>query len=364
MNADFTRLLAQRLERVPWVDVRLAECAFPESFEGVDGFFMGADLMRFEGTSEVFDYQVWRLGSIEAWAVQLIREQGGYYDSDNTWVAAPQEIEPYDINELAWRALGLGREGLFEDTLWTFILDGHVADALLSPPFLHGRMRGISPAAAAAVLIRCADGMAPQDAWALAAQDLRVWRLRKLADVLEKTPHAFAAAWDEPTPDWTSEDLDKLTHFSMLSRFRPSVMSDGNWCGDLAMWAWKLFGADAEFYFGKEANVGLVASITLGLTPYEGSALFEASVSPAGWEDFDEAAFCGGLTPELAAKALRGIADGVFASFMWDDLRDEVGLDEWMEEILGYRLGNGKGSLPGGDYWAVDGATQDDKDDC
>ena len=338
MNRDFTRLLAQRLERVPWVDVRLAGCTFPESFRGVDGFFMGSDLMVLQGASDVFAYQGWRLGSIAAWAVQLIREQGGYYDEGNTWIAAPRDVAGHEVDELAWRALGLGREELFEEDFWTFVLDGHVADALLSPPFLYGRMRGIDSHDAATVLRRCAEGMAPQDAWALAAQELRVSRLRKLADVLETAPHAGVAAWDEPTPDWSWGDLDKLTHFSMLSRYRPSVMADGGWCGDLAMWTCKLFGADAEAYFGKEANVGLTASVMMGLTPSEGSALFEARVSPTAQDDFDELAFCGGLTPDLAAKALRGVADGVFPSLMWNDLEVEVGLDEWVKEVLGFDL--------------------------
>ena len=346
MNQDFLRLLAGRLEQVPWVDVRLAECTFQESFQGVDGFFMGADLMRFGGTSEVFGFRGWRLGSIDAWAVQLVQEQGGYFDEERNWIPAPGDISVYEAGQLAWRALGLGRAGLFEGEFQDFVLDGHVANALLSPPFLHGRMRGIGPEAAATVLRRCAEGMAPQDAWALAAQELRVSRLRKMADVLETVPHAGVAAWDEPTPDWSSDDLQRLTHFSMLSRYRPSVMPDGGCCGDLAMWVWKLYGADADAYFGKEANVGLAASVMLGLTPCEGAAFFEAAVSPNARDGFDELAFCAGLTPDLAATALRGIADGVFPSLMWDDLQFHVGLDEWMEEVLGYNLADGNGSLP------------------
>ena len=346
MNQDFLRLLAGRLERVPWVDVRLAECTFGESFPGVDGFFLGADLMRYEGTAEVFGFRDSRVGSLAAWAAQLVRERGGYFGEGNIWIPASGDISVYEVDELSWRALGLGRAGLFEGEFQDFVLDGQIANALMSPPFLHGRMRGIAPQAAAAVLRRCAEGMAPQEAWALAAQELRVERLRKLADVLEKAPHTVVAEWEEPTPDWSSADLQKLTHFSMLSRYRPSVMPDGNWCGGLAMWTWKLFGADAENYFGKEANVGLVASVLLGLTPCEGSALFEAEVSPSARQGFDPLAFCAGLTPELAARALRGIADGVFPSMMWDDLQFHVGLDEWMEGVLGYNPWDGNGSLP------------------
>lgn len=171
-------------------------------------------------------------------------------------------------------------------------------------------------------------------------------RLRKLADVLERVPHTVVATWDEPTPDWSCDDLHRLTHFSMLSRYRPSVMPDGGWCGDLAMWAWKLYGTDADAYFGKEANVGLAASVMLGLTPCEGAALFEAKVPPNGTEEFDELGFFAGLTADLAARALRGIADGVFPSLMWNDLQFHIGLDEWLEDVLGYNPWEGNGSMP------------------
>ena len=88
-------------------------------------------------------------------------------------------------------------------------------------------------------------------------------------------------------------------------------------------------------FFGEEANVGLTACILMGLTPSEGSALFEVRVSPSAEAGLDEMAFCHGLTPALAAKGLRSVADGVFSSFMWDDVQYHVGLDEWLNEVLG-----------------------------
>ena len=94
------------------------------------------------------------------------------------------------------------------------------------------------------------------------------------------------------------------------------------------------------------AGVGLAASVMLGLTPCEGAALFEAKVSPNGPEEFDELEFCAGLTPDLAARALRGIADGVFSSLMWNDLQFHVGLNEWLEVVLGYNPWDGYGSMP------------------
>ena len=256
--------------------------------------------------------------------------------------AKPHGTALHEVNDLAFQALGLGEVEQFDKDFSCLVMDGHVADALSSPPFLHGRMRGIAPQAVAAVLNRCADGMAPLDSWALAAQELRSSRLQELAGVLETAPHAATAAWHEPTPDWSSRDLGKLTHFSMLSRYRPSVMPNAAWCGDLAMWAWKLYGADAEFYFGRHGNVGLAASIMLGLTPFEGSALFEADVSPSLRDGFNELAFCLGLAPVLAADAIQGVAEGVFPTFMWDHLQDEVDLGDWIGR--GSRAQDGKWS--------------------
>jgi len=334
MNTSFMRLLAERLEQVRWVDVRCTECTFPVPFDGVDSFFMATDLVALPGCSDFFSYGNDRVGSIAAWAVQLMREQGGYYDEEKVWTPAPAELEAHEVGPWSWCALGLGKEKPADQGPPVFVMQRGAVDALLSPSFLHGRLRGIGPAKAAAVLRLCADGMAPQDAWALAAQELRESRLRELADVLEDTPHALDAAWEESTPDWSSGDLDRLTHFSMLSRYRPTVMADGGWCGDLSMWAWKLYGADAEHYFGSEANVGLVACSLMGLTPSEGSALFEVRWSPDGEGGPDKTRFCYGLTPALAAYVLRDVADGVFPSYMWDDVQFEEDFEKWLDRAL------------------------------
>ena len=364
MNHEFMRLLAQRLERVPWVDARFEECTFGGAFEGVDGFFMGLDLMRLEGTSQVFGFRDRRLGSIEAWSVQLIHEQRGYHDQHQAWIdVEPLGMALHEAARLALLALGLGEEEQIEGEFSSLVMDGYVSAALLSPPFLHGRMRGIGPRDAAGVLRRCADGMTPQDAWMLAAQELRASRLKELAGVLRTAPHAVMAAWDEPAPSWSSQDLARLSDFSMLSRYRPSLMPDGAWCGDLAMWAWKLYGADAEYYFGEEPDVGLTASILLGLTSFEGAALFEGEVAPAAAQDFSALAFCAGLTPELAADALEAVAEGVFPSFMWEHLQDEVGPPGWLNDIFRYRTGNGHGPSPNGDHTIAEETTGDDDDD-
>lgn len=155
----------------------------------MNGFFMASDLMALRDASDLFSYRGRRLGSVAGWAVQLIQEQGSYHDEDKAWIEAPAHLELHEVDEWA----GLGREGLAGGERTA--LDVLLGNALLAPSFLHGRMRGIGPDAAAAVLRRCADGMAPQQTWALAAQELRRSRLRELADVLEKVPHATSAAW-------------------------------------------------------------------------------------------------------------------------------------------------------------------------
>lgn len=85
------------------------------------------------------------------------------------------------------------------------------------------------------------------------------------------------------------------------------------------MWARKLYGADAERYFGYDANVCLAACILSGLTRSEGSALLEVRSSPEGEAGLNATAHCHVLTPGLAAEALRDLAEGVFSSFKWDD---------------------------------------------
>ena len=60
-------------------------------------------------------------------------------------------------------------------------------------------------------------------------------------------------------------------------------------------------------------------------------------MSPTAGDDVDRMAFCGILTPDRAVKALRGVADGVFPSFMWDELdyeEDVHDLEDWIEDAL------------------------------
>ena len=140
-------------------------------------------------------------------------------------------------------------------------------------------MRAVTPKMAAEVLMLCAGGMSPQDAWALLGQMLRESRLMELAGVVEKTPPGLPV---EKVADWSYEDLvNRLTHFSTLQRYEPWVTAQGEWCGDLSVWAHRLYGATAELSFGPDARAGVpvVSSTILGLGLMEGQALFEAGVS-------------------------------------------------------------------------------------
>ena len=151
--------------------------------------------------------------------------------------------------------------------------------------------------------------------------------LRELAAVVEKTEPGVPVA---KVAEWSHEDLaDNLTHFSMLQRYGPWAMADGRWCGDLSVWAYRLYGTTAELSFGTDTrtNVLPVSSTLLGLGVMEGLALFEAGVSPSIQGELDVEVFRRTLTPEIASQALRRVAGGVFPSLAWDAIYHRLGLD-------------------------------------
>ena len=188
-------------------------------------------------------------------------------------------------------------------------------------------MRGVTPRKAAEVLRLCAEWLDPQNTWELIGQGLRESRLKELASVFEKTEVGVPIT---RLTEWSHEELDtKLTHFSMQEPYSPWVMADGRWCGDISLWACKLYGATADLVFGPVAkqNVSMVSSTLLGLTGMEGLALFEARVSPVVKGDMDSESFRRMLTGEMAAKVLRHVAGGVFPSAIWDVIYGDVGLD-------------------------------------
>jgi len=327
------RLLAERMEHLCWLEVKPAECQFVESFDSMDAFFMSSDLKFWDRPPGfMFGDEDCFIGSIEDWAVELIQERHGYYDDYEDGEDAYEHSVDVEIDDefserrvwlLACRALGLGEKAKGGG----FVVDEELANALLRPSGLYGRMRAVTPRMAAEVLRRCARGMPPQDAWALVGQALRESRLRELAGVVEKTPPGVPVA---KVVAWSHADLVKnLTHFSMLRRYEPWVTADGHWCGDLSVWAYRLYGVTAELSFGPDvwANVLPVSSTFLGLVVMEGLALFEAGVSPTMQGELDAEAFRQMLTPEMASEALRRVAGGVFPSVAWDAIWDRLGLD-------------------------------------
>ena len=308
-----------------------------EFFDSMDGFFMSSDL-KFSNRPPgfIFGDEDYFIGSIEDWAVELVQEQRGYYDDYDReedrhlyWhdAAIDDEFSERDVWLLACRSLGLGErtEGC------EFVVDAELAHALFRPSALYGRMRGVTPKMAAEVLRLCAGGMPPQDAWALLGQALREIRLMELAGVVEK---ASAGVPVEKVAAWSHQDLvNRLTHFSMLQRHEPWVTAQGEWCGDLSLWAYRLYGANAELSFGTEARArGPAApSAFLGLGLMEGVALFEALVSPdvPGEPDFD--ALRRTLTPEIASGVLRRVAGGVFPAVAWEAVYDRLGLEALLD---------------------------------
>ena len=337
MNTNFMRLLAERLEHLCWIEVLPDDCLVLEFFDSMDGFFMSSDLKFWDRPPGfIFGDDDYFIGGVEDWAVQLIQERHGYYldyedddDLDDSWVNSDidDEFSEREVWLLACKALGLGEQVDGSG----FVVDDDLAHALLRPSALHGRMRAVTPRMAAAVLRCCALGTPPQDAWAVIGQALRESRLRRLADVLDKTEAGVPV---RKVVDWTYPELAaNLTRFSMRDPGGPWVAADGAWCGDISLWAYKLYGATANLSFGPAAgrNVPLVSATFLGLTVMEGLALFEAGVSPRLHGELDLESWRRRLTPEMASSALRRVADGVFPSVAWDGVYQRLGLNALLD---------------------------------
>ena len=333
MNTSFMRLLAERLEHLDWVEVVPEECRFVEFFDSMDGFFMSGDLkfwLRAPGF--IFGDEDYFIGSVEDWAVQLVQERQGYYrdyagkaDREDSWVRVviDDEFTEREVWSLACRTLGLGERG--DDGV--FVVDEGLANALLRPSGLYGRMRGVTPQMAGEVLRLCAGGVEPKDAWALVGQVLRDSRLRELAEVVQKSDARVPCRQVE---DWSYPELrEKLRYFSMEVPYSPWLNADGAWGGGLAVWAYAVYGATADLSFGPSLHreLPVVSSALLGLTVVEGLSLFEAGVSPKIQVEVDAKDFQKILTPDVGAEVLRNVADGMFPSVAWDSIYDDRGME-------------------------------------
>lgn len=109
----------------------------------------------------------------------------------------------------------------------------------------------------------------------------------------------------------------------MLNSYTPAAVEIGTWCGGLAVWADKLWGANAHLWFRPEAGQNLlqVSSTLLGLAGLEGGSLFEAATAPRIQGDADAEGWRGRFTPETASGVLRQVTRGVFPSVIWEDIR-------------------------------------------
>ena len=120
MNTSFMRLLAERLERLFWIEVIPEDCLFLEFFDSMDGFFMSSDLKFWNRPPGfIFGDEDYFIGSIEDWAVELVQEQRGYYDDyeheEDRYVnwhdaAIDDEFSERDVWLLACRSMGLGEK--------------------------------------------------------------------------------------------------------------------------------------------------------------------------------------------------------------------------------------------------------------
>ena len=149
MNTSFMRLLAERLEHLFWMEVKPDECLFLEFFDSMDGFFMSSDLKFWDRPPGfIFGDEDYFIGSMEDWAVELIQERHGYYkdyeheeDRYVNWVDVDMddEFSAREVWLLACQALGLGDQADESD----FLVNDELANALLRPSGLYGRMRGV-----------------------------------------------------------------------------------------------------------------------------------------------------------------------------------------------------------------------------
>ena len=332
MNTNFMRLLALRLERLSVTEVVPEECRIVEHFDSMDGFLMSSDLMFWNRPPGfVFGDDDYFVGGIEDWAVQLIQEQGGYYNesgengerSDN-WVDVQldDEFSQRHVWRLACRALGLGKGA----EAGAIVAEDRLPHALFHPSRLYGRMQSVTPRMAAEVLHSVAEELWPEAAWRWIDMEIRRSRLKQLANIVEKTEAGMPLREVE---NWNHAELEEnLTHFSMLNSYAPGVVESGAWCGGLAVWAYKLWGANAHLWFGPEAarNLLQVSSTLLGLAGLEGRSLFEAAVAPRIQGDADAEGWRGRLTPETASEVLGRVAHGVFPSATWEDIRHHQSL--------------------------------------
>ena len=343
MNTNFVRRLALRLEQLSWIEVLPEECRIIEHFDSMDGFFMSSDL-RFWNRPPgfIFGGDDYFVGGIEDWAVQLIQEQGGYYeenawDEEGEWVdiVLDDDLSQQDVWHLACRALGLGKR----DDAGSFVMDEKMAESLLHPSGIYGRMEGVTPRQAALALQNFSEGLCPEHTWWWIEDDLREDRLKELARTVEETEAGVPL---REVKDWSHQELAaNLTHFSMLSSYTPWTMESGAWCGGPALWAYKLWGGNAHLWFGPEArrNLLVVSSTLLGLGGLEGMALFEASSPRRLQGDLDSEAWLKGLAPEMVSEVLKQVARGVFPSVIWGGLCSQESIDELLDEDMTGRTG-------------------------
>ena len=282
--------LATRLEALPaytlepsgpYLDEMLADARDPgrkPAFTTLDRFAMLADL-RSNDTDKpwVTDAEGRVVGNLQAWLAQELLRSGTY--PAHLAPLDPPALNHGEVNALTGYFLGpLAATGLA--ALPPALMP------LLNPTQLYGRMDAVTAKDAGSVLRAVAKRIPPDIAWQDVGMRIRKERLKTLAGAVSTVPF-IPAPRDRGQPVsqlHTHETLrEKLTTFGVNTDGLPVAMPDGSWCGDLAVWTVRLFGAFLNHHFVGPLNRPTLfsAPALIGLTNIEAAALFRGFVYPS-----------------------------------------------------------------------------------
>ena len=280
--------LATRLEALPayalepdcpYVEQVLAENDEPDNrptFASLDRFAMLADLRHADTEKPWFTDRHGRVvGNLQAWLAQELASSRTYPDH-----LAPKDPPALDQDEVdALTGYFLGPLGAGLPALPPALLP------LLNPTQLYGRMDAVTAKDAGSVLRAVAEGIPPETAWQDVSLRIRKARLLALADAVGRTPFIHHPR-DKGTPvaQLCAHDtlVARLASFGVNTDGVPWEMKDGSWCGDLAVWTVRLFGAFLPHHFVGPLNRRplVTAPALIGLGNVEADALFRGFLYP------------------------------------------------------------------------------------
>ena len=280
--------LATRLEALPayaldpaspYLDQVLADDDEPDkrpAFHSLDCFAMLADMRTSDIDKPWFiDAHGRVVGNLQAWLAQELVSSRTYPDH-----LAPKNPPALDHDEVdALTSYFLGPLGPGLPALPPALLP------LLNPTQLYGRMDAVTAGDTGAVLRAVAKGVPPETAWQDVSLRIRKARLLALADAVGRTPFIHHPR-DKGTPvaQLCAHDtlVARLASFGVNTDGVPWEMKDGSWCGDLAVWTVRLFGAFLAYHFVGPLNrpTSFSAPALIGLSNIEAGALFRGFLYP------------------------------------------------------------------------------------